>query len=102
MPEPGRKMEDTSKKQAIKVVMVDSEMSEAVTQADLNIQEARAAIGELEAKEIYTLDMEQALSNATARFYEPKCREELTGYNDSACYWANVVIEGCRARKSEH
>jgi len=86
----------------IKVVLTDREMEAAVQQASQAIGQANAALQEAQALGIDTADLAQPMQNAQAKLDGAKSAGDCVGQSDSACYWANIVLNAINTKKQAY
>lgn len=80
----------------------DKEFESARQQAMKSVSQANAALQEVQGMGIDTSDLAGPMQNAQSKLNVAKIVNELVGPQDSAVYWAGVVINGCEAKKQAH
>ncbi|MCG2794567.1 MAG: hypothetical protein L6427_01625 [Actinomycetia bacterium] len=78
------------------------ELEGARAEAKARLDQACAALADLQGMGMDTTDLGEYINNAQTSYDNAKTPEEYMGLTESAAYWANVVINCCQEKKEAY
>jgi hypothetical protein len=95
----GNRVEVTTRSKPALDKQENAELEKAKTEAKARLDQANAALADLQGMGMDTSDLNEYINKAQTLYDNAKTPEEYMGITDSATYWANVVINFCHEKK---
>lgn len=89
------------KNDTVSILMADADFENAVGMAESQIQRAKELLQQCRGMGIDVLDLAPAMTQARSIYKKAKTAEELAGWEKSAVFFANTVINACNQRIAE-
>ncbi|MBU4174245.1 MAG: hypothetical protein KJ686_04990 [Actinobacteria bacterium] len=99
---PGLGDKDSSKTEPAAEKEDREDLERARAEAKARLDQAKAAISDLQAMGIDTSDLNEYINTAQFMYVYAETPEEYMGITDSAAYWATVVINCCHEKKEAY